>query len=113
MFRKVAYGFTIVLSAAGIAAEYLNALVPVVFVLSALAMVGLAWLLSQATESLGHHAGSCVGGILSGTFGNAAELIITVFALSAGLTTVVKASIIGSVLGNALLVLGMSIVAGA
>jgi hypothetical protein len=46
MFRKVAYGFTIVLSAAGIAAEYLNALVPVVFVLSALAMVGLAWLLS-------------------------------------------------------------------
>jgi Ca2+:H+ antiporter len=81
MFRKVAYGFTIVLSAAGIAAEYLNALVPVVFVLSALAMVGLAWLLSQATESLGHHAGPRVGGILGATFGNAAELIITVFAL--------------------------------
>jgi Ca2+:H+ antiporter len=75
-------------------------------------MVGLAWLLSQATESLGHHAGPRVGGILSATFGNAAELIITVFALSAGLTTVVKASIIGSILGNALLVLGMSLVAG-
>ena len=112
MFRKIAYGLTVALSLAGIGAELLRAPVPVVFVLTSLAMVGLAWLLSQATESLGHHAGPRVGGILSATFGNAAELIITVFALSAGLTTVVKASIIGSILGNALLVLGMSLVAG-
>jgi Ca2+:H+ antiporter len=112
MFRKIAYGLTITLSLAGIGAELLPVPVPVVFVLTALAMVGLAWLLSQATESLGHHAGPRVGGILSATFGNAAELIITVFALSAGLTTVVKASIIGSILGNALLVLGMSLVVG-
>ena len=112
MFRKIAYGLTVALSLAGIGAELLRAPVPLVFVLTSLAMVGLAWLLSQATESLGHHAGPRVGGILSATFGNAAELIITVFALSAGLTTVVKASIIGSILGNALLVLGMSLVAG-
>src|SRR5919202_462907 len=112
MFRKIAYGLTVTLSLVGIGAELLRAPVPVVFVLTALAMVGLAWLLSQATESLGHHAGPRVGGILSATFGNAAELIITIFALSAGLTTIVKASIIGSILGNALLVLGMSIVTG-
>ncbi len=112
MFRKIVYALTVTLSLAGIGAELLRAPVPVVFVLTALAMVGLAWLLSQATESLGHHAGPRVGGILSATFGNAAELIITIFALSAGLTTVVKASIIGSILGNALLVLGMSLVAG-
>ncbi len=112
MFRKVAYGLTVALSVAGVAAELLHAPVLVVFILSSLAMAGLAWLLSQATESLGHHAGPRLGGILSATFGNTAELIITVFALSAGLTTVVKASIIGSILGNALLVLGMSIVAG-
>jgi Ca2+:H+ antiporter len=112
MFRKVSYGLTVALSVAGIASKFLGAPVPVVFVLTSFAMVGLAWLLSQATESLGHHAGPRLGGILSATFGNAAELIITVFALSAGLTTVVKASIIGSILGNALLVLGMSLVAG-
>src|ERR687885_271205 len=112
MFRKVSYGLTVALSVAGIAAKFLGAPVPVVFVLTSLAMVGLAWLLSQATESLGHHAGPRVGGILNATFGNAAELIITVFALSAGLTTVVKASIVGSVIGNVLLVLGASILFG-
>src|ERR671929_1589831 len=112
MFRKIAYALTVTLSLAGIGAELLRAPAPVVFVLTSLAMVGLAWLLSQATESLGHHAGPRIGGILNATFGNAAELIITIFALSAGLTTVVKASIIGSIIGNVLLVLGASLLFG-
>jgi Ca2+:H+ antiporter len=61
---------------------------------------------------LGHHAGPRVGGILNATFGNAAELIITIFALAAGLTTIVKASILGSIIGNVLLVLGASFLVG-
>ncbi|HSK86612.1 MAG TPA: hypothetical protein VK902_24890, partial [Rubrobacter sp.] len=69
-------------------------------------------MLGQATEFLGHHSGPRIGGVLNATFGNAAELIITIFALSAGLTTVVKASIIGSIIGNVLLVLGASLLLG-
>src|SRR4028118_2424625 len=80
--------------------------------LTALALIGLAWVLGQATESLAGHAGPRIGGILNATFGNAAELIITIFALSAGLTTVVKASIIGSIIGNVLFVLGASLLLG-
>ena len=83
-----------------------------IFAVSALALIGLAWVLGQATESLGDHSGPRIGGILNATFGNAAELIITIFALSAGLTTVVKASIIGSIIGNVLLVLGASLLFG-
>ena len=112
MFGKVAYGATVALTLAVVAEEVLHAPTLLIFAFSALALVGLAWVLGQATESLGHHAGPRVGGILNATFGNAAELIITVFALSAGLTTVVKASIIGSVIGNVLLVLGASILIG-
>ena len=84
----------------------------IIFTLTSLALIGLAWTLGQATESLGHHAGPRIGGILNATFGNAAELIITIFALSAGLTNVVKASIIGSIIGNVLLVLGASLLLG-
>jgi Ca2+:H+ antiporter len=110
--RNVAYGLTALLAVAGAAVELLGGPVLLVFTLTALALVGLAWVLGQATESVGHYAGPRIGGILNATFGNAAELIITIFALSAGLTTVVKASIIGSVIGNVLLVLGASILIG-
>ena len=110
--RNVAYGLTALLAIAGAAVELLGGPVLLVFTLTALALVGLAWVLGQATESVGHYAGPRIGGILNATFGNAAELIITIFALSAGLTTVVKASIIGSVIGNVLLVLGASILIG-
>ena len=91
MPHKIAYGVTILLTVGVVVAELLHAAVLIVFVVSALALVGLAWVLGQATESLGHHAGPRIGGILNATFGNAAELIITIFALAAGLTTVVKA----------------------
>src|SRR5918993_6086122 len=110
--RTIAYGATVLLTAAVVVAELLHANILLIFAVSSLALIGLAWVLGQATESLGEHAGPRVGGILNATFGNAAELIITIFALSAGLTTVVKASIIGSVIGNVLLVLGASMLLG-
>ena len=110
--RKIAYGATAALAAAVVMAELLHAPVLMIFAITALALVGLAWVLGQATESLAAHAGPRVGGILNATFGNAAELIITIFALSAGLTTVVKASIIGSIIGNVLFVLGASLLLG-
>ena len=110
--RKIAYGVTALLTAGVVVAEILHAAVLLIFIISALALIGLAWVLGQATESLGHHAGPRIGGVLNATFGNAAELIITIFALAAGLTTVVKASIIGSIIGNVLLVLGASLLFG-
>ncbi len=82
------------------------------FVCSALAIVPLAGLMGEATETLADRLGSGVGALLNVTFGNAAELIIALFALSHGYQDVVKASITGSVIGNALLVLGLAIVAG-
>src|ERR687895_611798 len=110
--RQVAYGVTAALTVAVVAVELLHASVLLIFALTSLALIGLAWVLGQATESLGTHAGPRIGGILNATFGNAAELIITIFALSAGLTTVVKASIIGSIIGNVLFVLGASLLLG-
>ncbi len=112
MIRKIAYGATAVLTVAVVVVELLHAPVLLIFSLTSLALIGLAWILGQATEALGHHAGPRAGGILNATFGNAAELIITIFALAAGLTTVVKASILGSIIGNVLLVLGASFLVG-
>ena len=112
MLGKIAYGTTAALTVGVVVIELLHAPVLIIFGLTSLALIGLAWVLGQATESLGHHSGPRIGGILNATFGNAAELIITIFALSAGLTEVVKASIIGSIIGNVLLVLGASLLLG-
>ena len=84
----------------------------IVFVTSALAMVPLAALLGQATEEVAIYTGPKVGGLLNATLGNAAELIITIVALRAGLVDVVKASIAGSIIGNILIVLGASVLLG-
>jgi Ca2+:H+ antiporter len=83
-----------------------------IFATSALSIVPLAGLMSRATEQLAHRLGSTVGGLLNATFGNATELIIAFLALSAGKIEVVKASIVGSILGNLLLVLGVSLLLG-
>jgi Ca2+:H+ antiporter len=83
-----------------------------VFVLSAAALVALAWIVGVATEQLGESSGPKVGGVLNATFGNAAELIITIFAIRAGQLEVATASITGSILGNTLLVLGASFLVG-
>jgi Ca2+:H+ antiporter len=83
-----------------------------VFLLSALGVIPLARFIGDATEALAQYTGPRVGGLLNATLGNAAELIITVFAIREGLLDLVKASITGSILGNLLLVLGMSMVVG-
>jgi len=82
------------------------------FIITGLAIIPLAGWMGRATEHLGARAGHGVGGLLNATFGNAAELIIALMALSQGLIGVVKASITGSIIGNILLVLGASILAG-
>ena len=83
-----------------------------IFVASALAILPLAGWMGRATEQLADRMGEGVGGLLNATFGNAAELIIALAALHAGLQDVVKASIAGSIVGNVLLVLGGAMLAG-
>ncbi len=84
----------------------------VVFILSALAIVPLASWMGAATEEIAVVVGPSAGGLLNATFGNATELIIALIALRAGLVEVVKASITGSIIGNLLLVMGLSMLLG-
>jgi Ca2+:H+ antiporter len=97
---------------AAIGAAWLGGPPVAVFFLSALAIVPLARFIGEATEELATRTTPAVGGLLNATFGNAAELIIGVFALKAGLIEVVKASITGSIIGNLLLVLGFAMFVG-
>ena len=83
-----------------------------IFVAAAIAILPLAAWLGRATEQLADRSGEGVGGLLNATFGNAAELIIALAALRAGLHDVVKATIVGSIVGNILLVLGAAMLAG-
>jgi Ca2+:H+ antiporter len=83
-----------------------------VFILSALAIIPLSGVLGAATEAVAEHTSPAIGGVLSATMGNLAELIIASVALRAGLIDLVKASITGSILGNLLLVLGIALFAG-
>jgi Ca2+:H+ antiporter len=82
------------------------------FVLSAIALIPLAWLIGEATEHAAEHTGPGIGGFLNATFGNAPELIIALIAVHEGLTEVVRGSLTGSVVSNLLLVLGASLIAG-
>jgi len=93
--------------------EYVvHASAEMIFVASCLAIIPLAGLMGKATEHLAEKVGEGIGGLLNATFGNAAELIIAIMALRAGLYDVVKASITGSIIGNILLVFGLSAVLG-
>jgi len=83
------------------------------FSIAAIALAGLAWTVSFATEQLGERFGPAVTGVLQSTLGNLPEFFVVIFALSAGETVVAQTSLVGSVLANALLVLGLSIAAGA
>jgi Ca2+:H+ antiporter len=83
-----------------------------VFACAAVAIIPLAGLMGEATESLAARLGAGIGGLLNATFGNAAELIIALVALQRGLYDVVKASLTGSIIGNVLLVLGLACLAG-
>jgi Ca2+:H+ antiporter len=92
--------------------EFAHADAVPIFIASALGVVPTAALMGRATEELAARSGPGVGGLLNVTFGNAPELIIALFALGAGLHEVVKASLVGSILGNILLVLGASMLVG-
>eukprot|EP00124_Ichthyophonus_hoferi_P001017 Ihof_evm12s45 gene=Ihof_evmTU12s45 len=91
-----------------IASEYVGWSKTIVFVLNLIAIIPLAGLLGSATEELALRMGDLVGGLLNATFGNAVELIVSIAALQKGLITVVQGSLLGSILSNLLLVLGMS-----
>src|SRR5580765_3846034 len=104
---------TVLLSLLAIVLDFgLHADQSLLFIVSAAAILGLAWVVGLSTERLGSITGPQVGGILNATFGNIAELIIAFFALQAGLTEVVKASLTGSIIGNLLLVMGASVLIG-
>src|SRR4051812_15151911 len=92
--------------------EILGAPATVVFAASALGIIPTAALMGRATEELAARSGPGIGGLLNVTFGNAPELIIALFALGQGLQEVVKASIVGSIIGNILLVMGAAMLAG-
>jgi Ca2+:H+ antiporter len=102
----------IVLAPVAIVLERLGADPTWVLAASALGMIPLAGLIGESTETLATRTGPRVGGLLNATLGNAAELIITIVAIREGLLELVKASITGSILGNLLLVLGASMLAG-
>src|SRR5687768_12234638 len=95
-----------------VALELAHASATIIFVAAALGIIPTAALMGRATEELAAKSGPGIGGFLNVTFGNAPELIIALFALNAGLQEVVKASIIGSILGNILLVMGAAMFFG-
>ncbi|MGG3282664.1 calcium/proton exchanger [Paenibacillus solani] len=101
--------FTFLLSALG---HFANWNFTLQFILSAISVIFVAGFLGRATESVAHYAGQRLGGFLNATFGNAAELIIAILLIKEGLYDMVKASITGSIIGNLLLVLGLSLFAG-
>ena len=82
------------------------------FVLAGAALVPLSWLIGEATDNLARHTGPGIGGFLNATFGNAPELIIAIIAVSDGLTEIVRATLVGSIAGNLLLVLGFTLLFG-
>jgi Ca2+:H+ antiporter len=89
-------------------AEYIHSSPIAIFILASLAIIPLAKFIGESTEGISARTGPALGGLLNATFGNATELIISFFALQAGLTEMVKASITGSIIGNLLLILGMA-----
>src|ERR687890_410666 len=83
-----------------------------IFACSSLAILPLAGLIGHATEELAARTGPQIGGLLNATFGNVTEMIIAIFLILEGELEVVKASITGSIIGNVLLVLGLSFLVG-
>ena len=105
------YGLLLLVPATA-AASYLGAAPLLIFLCAVGAIIPLSKLIGDATEELTTYTGPAVGGLLNATFGNAPELIIAGFALNAGLTDVVKATITGSILSNLVLGLGLAVFAG-
>src|SRR6476646_5457859 len=97
---------------AAVILDVANATATLVFFVSAAALIPPAAMMGRATEELAERSGNVIGGLLNVTFGNAPELIIALFALQKGLHEVVKASLIGSIIGNILLVMGAAMLVG-
>ena len=115
--RRETWALAFGLVAAAVVAALLDVPEGIVFAAAALAIVPLAYLMGTATEELGKRAGPGVGGLLNAMFGNATELILAIAILAGGLSAtvkveLVKASIAGSIIGNLLLVLGLSLFVG-
>ena len=112
MTRKILLG-TLALTPIALIAHYVfHVSDTATFVLAALALMPLAWLIGEATEHVAEHTGPGIGGFFNASFGNAPELIIALLAVYNGLPEVVRGSIIGSVVSNLLLVLGLTMLAG-
>ena len=103
---------TAVVSIAAGAAHYAHATSLLTFGLSTLALAGLAWLVSFSTEQVGERFGTAATGVLQSTLGNLPEFFVVMFALSAGEIVIAQTAIIGSIFANALLVLGLVVIAG-
>ena len=110
--KSAAVYFLLVFAPIAVALEVAHANHIVLFVIAAIALIPLAKLIGDSTEHLATYYGPTVGSLLNVTFGNAAEIIIAIVAISAGLLDLVKASITGAIIGNILLIFGLSVVAG-
>src|ERR671936_451503 len=110
--KSSAIYFLLIFAPIAVALDVAHADHLVLFLVSVIALIPLAKLIGDSTEHLATHYGPTVGSLLNVTFGNAAEIIIGVVAISVGLLDLVKASITGAILGNILLVFGLSLVAG-
>ena len=112
MFRRFLFA-TLLLTPVAIVARFAFHVGPTtLFVLSAAALIPLAWLIGEATEHAAEHTGPGIGGFLNASFGNAPELIVALFAVGANLPVVVRGSLSGSVISNLLLVYGITQVVG-
>lgn len=112
MTKNLIFGILLIFIPISIAAHYLGWSELAIFATAALAILPLAAWMGTATEEIAVVSGPTLGGLLNATFGNATELIIALIALRAGLIGVVKASITGSIIGNLLLVMGLSMLLG-
>lgn len=110
--KSAAVYFLLVFAPIAVALEFAHANHIVLFVIAVIALIPLAKLIGDSTEHLATHYGPTVGSLLNVTFGNAAEIIIAIVAISAGLLDLVKASITGAIIGNILLIFGLSVVVG-
>jgi Ca2+:H+ antiporter len=112
--ERVIFGAIVLVTVLAGIARYASGVSQVLaFALSALSLAGLAWIVSFATEQVGRRFGPAVTGVLQSTLGNLPEFFVVIFALQAGQKTVAETAILGSILVNALLVLGLVIIAGA
>lgn len=110
--KSAAVYFLLVFAPIAVALEFAHANHIVLFVIAVIALIPLAKLIGDSTEHLATHYGPTVGSLLNVTFGNAAEIIIAIVAIGAGLLDLVKASITGAIIGNILLIFGLSVVVG-